>query len=121
MDTRPKTDDTTIFAGEFGRPDYGATPTSEQAPSIFQEKEKSRWCPPARRHYVALMAFLGFCNVYALRVDLSVAVIDMIKNHTIRFANGTVIEVGGVKLKLLLNLHRNTMQRVSRRSFLTKQ
>lgn len=30
-----------------------------------------------RRYGVATLAFLGFCNVYALRVNLSVAIVAM--------------------------------------------
>ncbi len=30
-----------------------------------------------RRYLVAFLAFLGFCNVYMLRVDLSVAIVAM--------------------------------------------
>lgn len=34
------------------------------------------------------MGFLGFCNVYALRVNLSVAIVAMI-NHTATYTNTT--------------------------------
>jgi len=30
-----------------------------------------------RRYAVAVLAFLGFCNIYALRVNLSVAIVSM--------------------------------------------
>ncbi|GLH15799.1 Uncharacterized protein GBIM_20228, partial [Gryllus bimaculatus] len=35
-----------------------------------------------RRYLVALLAFLGFFNVYALRVNLSVAIVSMTSNRT---------------------------------------
>ena len=44
---------------------------------------------PSCRHVLVFMAFLGFVNVYALRVNLSVAIVSMVnttqpeKNHTI--------------------------------------
>lgn len=50
---------------------------------------------------VAFLAFLGFCNLYALRVNLSVAIVAMTTNRTINTENGTVIEVMN---KMLLNI-----------------
>lgn len=40
------------------------------------------------RHVLALMGFLGFVNVYALRVNLSVALVAMV-NHTAILSNST--------------------------------
>jgi len=37
---------------------------------------------------VAIMAFFGFCNVYALRVNLSVAIVAMTSNYS-HTENGT--------------------------------
>jgi ACS family sodium-dependent inorganic phosphate cotransporter len=37
---------------------------------------------------VAIMAFFGFCNVYALRVNLSVAIVAMTSNYSY-IENGT--------------------------------
>lgn len=37
-----------------------------------------------------MMAFLGFFNVYSLRVNLSVAIVAMTENKTIHYDNGTV-------------------------------
>ncbi|XP_069671568.1 vesicular glutamate transporter 2-like isoform X1 [Periplaneta americana] len=42
-----------------------------------------------RRYIVAIMAFFGFCNVYALRVNLSVAIVAMTSNYS-HIENGTV-------------------------------
>lgn len=36
---------------------------------------------PKTRHILGLMGFLGFANVYAMRVNLSVAIVAMV-NHT---------------------------------------
>ncbi|XP_021917270.1 vesicular glutamate transporter 2-like isoform X2 [Zootermopsis nevadensis] len=41
-----------------------------------------------RRYVVAIMAFLGFCNVYSLRVNLSVAIVAMTSNYSYT-ENGT--------------------------------
>ncbi|PSN50732.1 Vesicular glutamate transporter 2 [Blattella germanica] len=43
-----------------------------------------------RRYVVAIMAFLGFCNLYALRVNLSVAIVAMTANYSYTLENGTV-------------------------------
>ena len=45
-------------------------------------------CLP-KRYLVAILSFLGFVNVYALRVNLSVALVDMVGNKTDFYPNGT--------------------------------
>ncbi|XP_065341535.1 sialin-like isoform X1 [Cloeon dipterum] len=48
------------------------------------QRRSSRWLSRIqRRHVVAILAFLGFCQVYALRVNLSVAIVAMTANRTI--------------------------------------
>lgn len=42
-----------------------------------------------RRNIVALLAFLGFFNVYTLRVNLSVAIVAMTKNYTVIADDGS--------------------------------
>jgi MFS transporter, ACS family, solute carrier family 17 (sodium-dependent inorganic phosphate cotransporter), other len=42
-----------------------------------------------RRYFVVLMAFFGLFNVYALRINLSVAIVAMTDNRTIDHDNGT--------------------------------
>jgi sugar phosphate permease len=46
-----------------------------------------------RRHMVALLAFFGFFNVYALRVNLSVAIVAMTARRNETLTNGTTISV----------------------------
>lgn len=43
-----------------------------------------------RRYLVIFMAFLGFCNVYTLRVNLSVGIVAMTENRTVQYDNGTI-------------------------------
>jgi len=50
-------------------------------------------CRLSRRYLVAFLAFLGFWNVYALRVNLSVAIVAMTSNYTVHLDNGTIIQV----------------------------
>ncbi|XP_063701342.1 sialin [Culicoides brevitarsis] len=45
-----------------------------------------------RRYTVVLMAFFGFFNVYALRVNLSVAIVSMVETRNIQLQNGTIIQ-----------------------------
>ena len=50
-----------------------------------RNKKGSLWtrdlCPVIKcRVVIAVMAFLGFCNVYALRVNLSMAIVVMVKD-----------------------------------------
>ncbi|KAL3281330.1 hypothetical protein HHI36_004539 [Cryptolaemus montrouzieri] len=43
-----------------------------------------------RRYVVATMAFFGFFTIYALRVNLSIAIVAMTENKTVVYENGTV-------------------------------
>ncbi|KAG5678081.1 hypothetical protein PVAND_007783 [Polypedilum vanderplanki] len=45
-----------------------------------------------KRYLVVLLAFFGFFNVYALRVNLSVAIVSMTEVREIHHENNTVIE-----------------------------
>ncbi|KAG8310786.1 hypothetical protein J6590_057455 [Homalodisca vitripennis] len=47
-----------------------------------------------RRYLVACLAFLGFCNVYIMRVNLSVGIVAMTTSYTVVLENGTTIEAG---------------------------
>ncbi|XP_068081205.1 vesicular glutamate transporter 1 [Anabrus simplex] len=53
-----------------------------------EAREKWSFSLP-RRYFVAILAFLGFCNIYALRANLSVAIIAMTNRTEIE--NGTVV------------------------------
>lgn len=50
-------------------------------------------CWKKRRHVVALLAFLGFFNMYALRVNLSIAIVAMVQINEEELENGTIINV----------------------------
>ncbi|XP_068081868.1 vesicular glutamate transporter 1 [Anabrus simplex] len=53
----------------------------------------AQWCFWRRRRYVlAVLAFLGFINLYTLRINLSVAIVAMTTPHHTRLENGTVVE-----------------------------
>ncbi|KHJ96713.1 hypothetical protein OESDEN_03323 [Oesophagostomum dentatum] len=46
----------------------------------------------ARRHFVAALALLGFANIYAMRANLSVAIVEM-TTGTNKEINGTNVHV----------------------------
>ena len=54
-----------------------------------------RWYqrPMKRRYLIASLAFFGFCIIYMLRVNLSVAIVAMTANKTHILENGTTIMV----------------------------
>lgn len=55
----------------------------------FVEAEPLSWRFWRKRRYiVVLLAFLGFFNVYSLRVNLSVAIVAMTENRTVIDENG---------------------------------
>ncbi|CAG4958814.1 unnamed protein product [Parnassius apollo] len=57
-------------------------------------KEQTSWCFwRKRRLLVALLAFFGFFNVYALRVNLSVAVVAMTEPVETELENGTIVYI----------------------------
>ncbi|XP_065056224.1 sialin-like [Rhopilema esculentum] len=65
----------------------------EESPSEQQLKEHRKkwrvtcnWLP--KRYLLAILSFLGFLNVYSLRVNLSVALVAMISNKTITNSSG---------------------------------
>ncbi|KAM7292521.1 putative inorganic phosphate cotransporter [Ixodes scapularis] len=62
--------------------------TSESLLSRKRRSFKSLYDAVQTRHVLALMGFLGFVNVYALRVNLSVALVAMV-NHTAISTNHT--------------------------------
>ena len=46
-----------------------------------------------KRYILVIMTFLGFMNMYALRVNLNVAIGAMVNNHTIQLKGYTVVRV----------------------------
>ncbi|TMS36060.1 hypothetical protein L596_003322 [Steinernema carpocapsae] len=57
--------------------------TDESSSSLFGSEWRFE-----RRHVVAFLAFLGFANIYAMRANLSIAIVQMTTNRTIE-VNGT--------------------------------
>ena len=49
-------------------------------------------CILPKRYMVAVMSLLGFANIYAMRVNLSVAIAVMVANHTV-LRDGQEVEV----------------------------
>ncbi|KAF4524838.1 hypothetical protein B566_EDAN014321 [Ephemera danica] len=74
---------------ELHQTEEGSSSTKEQKTA---PPSKRSWYSPPRRYVVACLAFFGFWNVYALRVNLSVAIVAMTSNYTVQLANGTEIQ-----------------------------
>ena len=47
----------------------------------------------SKRYMISILALLGFCNVYALRVNLSVALVAMVAKNTVVNPEGKIVEV----------------------------
>lgn len=43
-----------------------------------------------RRYLIVLLTFIGFVNLYTLRINLSVAIVAMTENRTVEHSDGTV-------------------------------
>ena len=63
---------------------------------LFGEDSRRRCnCSPfSKRYIISILALLGFCNVYALRVNLSVALVAMVAKSWTLDKEGRKVEVG---------------------------
>ena len=71
------------------------THDNEVTQSDKKEPQSHRNCPCGflrKRYMVAMLSFLGFANIYAMRVNLSVAIAVMVANQTV-VQNGNEIQV----------------------------
>lgn len=68
-------------ASEQKRPLLDSTEFENDRRNVLFRLWHKDWCPwiPAR-YVLAIMGFLGFVNVYALRVNLSMAIVVMVNN-----------------------------------------
>lgn len=59
--------------------------------SFYYSTEDGKF--PKQRHILGFLGFLGFANVYAMRVNLSVAMVAMVNNTAIPQPNTTSTDV----------------------------
>ena len=59
-------------------------------------------CFPPMRYMVASMTFLGFANIYAMRVNLSIAIAVMVANQTV-IHHGMEVQVLYIFWKLTIS------------------
>ena len=52
-----------------------------------------------KRYMIAFLAFFGYMNMFCLRANLSMAIVQMTSNETILLENGTLIEVSRYKYR----------------------
>lgn len=76
---------------------------SPRSDKIDEEDEASEQVLIPKRHLLLLMIFLGFVNIYAMRVNLNVAIVAMVNNKTVITPTGEVEKiVSTFESKLLL-------------------
>lgn len=64
----------------------------------------------ARRHFVTLLALFGFANIYAMRANLSVAIVEMTTGTSYQLANGTTIHVRPLSHLLIVKWRNNNQE-----------
>ena len=79
-----------LRCGFFSCLQMGAQGDAEKAKTHQPEYDEKIVGFP-KRYILALMIFLGFCVLYALRVNLNVAIGAMCNNHTI-YVNGFYVK-----------------------------
>lgn len=61
---------------------------------VNQETEPLTWMFWRKRRYiVVMMVHLGYIANYSLRVNLSVAIVEMTKNRTVQYEEGPAVNV----------------------------
>ena len=70
------------------------THDKEVTQSDKEVTQSERTCPCflRKRYLVAMLSFLGFANIYAMRVNLSMAIAVMVANQTV-IKDGKEIQV----------------------------
>ena len=66
-------------------------------------RRKCNCSPFSKRYIISILALLGFCNVYALRVNLSVALVAMVAKSSTVDKEGKTVEVSVSNLYMCKN------------------
>ena len=75
--------------------DKEVTQSERTSPQDEEVTQSERTCPCGflrKRYMVAMLSFLGFANIYAMRVNLSMAIAVMVANQTV-IQDGKEIQV----------------------------
>ena len=83
--------------------DVGTEKTSQRTGTTSIRRFADGMFSFPKRYILAIMTFLGFMNMYALRVNLNVAIGAMVNNHTISQNGYTVTRVSPLLMPLLCN------------------
>lgn len=70
-------------AWQLNRKTAGTCEMTEDNKETQSSSPGNAKCFPPMRYMVASMTFLGFANIYAMRVNLSVAIAVMVANQTV--------------------------------------
>lgn len=66
---------------------------SETDDSVENSSCRCNCSPFSKRYFISVLALLGFCNVYAMRVNLSVALVAMVTKSSTLNKEGKMVEV----------------------------
>lgn len=66
---------------------------SPRSDAMDEEDDEAGQVLFPKRHVLLLMIFLGFVNIYAMRVNLNVAIVAMVNNKTIIMPTGEVKKI----------------------------
>ena len=70
-------------AWQLNRKTAGTCEMTEDKKETQSSSPGNAKCFPPMRYMVASMTFLGFANIYAMRVNLSMAIAVMVANQTV--------------------------------------
>lgn len=78
--------------------------TSEERENSGQNSKTKCNCSPfSKRYIISVLALLGFANVYALRVNLSVALVAMVTKTSTLNEEGKMVKVQMPKFNFITN------------------
>lgn len=83
--------------------------TSKTEDSGEDSRRKCNCSPFSKRYIISILALLGFCNVYALRVNLSVALVAMVAKSSTVDKEGKTVEVSVSSLQLYMRKNTSTL------------
>ena len=92
-DTTPRSDKGRIVTEGVQTDDEYLERLSPKSDSIEDVPDASEQILIPKRHVLLLMIFLGFVNIYAMRVNLNVAIVAMVNNKTIILPTGDVKKI----------------------------
>ena len=95
--------------------------TSEERENSGQNSKTKCNCSPfSKRYIISVLALLGFANVYALRVNLSVALVAMVTKTSTLNEEGKMVKVQMPKFNFVTNRGGSLKMNIFPQSLLAK-